>query len=174
MNSLLEWLNPFELTVTTGILSILVALVLFVLANLLAAFLIACIPADYFRTPAASWIAQRHPAVVWARRIGKNLAGAVLVLLGTVLSLPGVPGPGLIVILMGVMLIDFPGKRRLERKMIARPRVLHLVNSLRARMGAQPLVLDGSPSSGHLQPQPADPLATHNSDRPLAPPNKRL
>jgi hypothetical protein len=42
---------------------------------------------------------------------------------------------------MGIMIADFPGKHRLERKIIGRPAVLHAVNGLRERFGKAPLVL---------------------------------
>jgi len=37
---------------------------------------------------------DKHPAIRWAGVIGKNLAGVILIALGVVLSLPGIPGPG--------------------------------------------------------------------------------
>ena len=70
----------------------------------------------------------------------KNLLGVVLVALGIVMSLPGVPGQGILTILLGIMLLDFPGKRNLEHKMVSRPQVLNAINKLRHRFG--------KPSSG--------------------------
>ncbi len=58
------------------------------------------------------------------------------------MSLPGIPGQGLLTILLGVMLLDFPGKRRLEFKIISRPKVFRAINRLRARFDKPPLVLD--------------------------------
>jgi hypothetical protein len=40
------------------------------------------------------------------------------------------------------MLLNFPGKRALERKLVGRPRVLRAINGLRARFGKPGLVLD--------------------------------
>ena len=62
-------------------------------------------------------------------------------IVGIVLSIPGVPGQGLLTILLGVMLLDFPGKRRLELKIVSRPSVLKTVNSLRSKFGKPKLVL---------------------------------
>jgi hypothetical protein len=53
-----------------------------------------------------------------------------------------IPGPGILTILLGVTLLDFPGKRRLELKLISRPEVLRGVNAIRARYGRPPLLLD--------------------------------
>lgn len=100
------------------------------------------LPATYFldRHEPALWIDQ-HPAVRWSGIILKNALGIALIALGLLLSLPGIPGQGLLTILLGVMLLDFPGKRRLERRLIGMPRVLDRVNRLRARFGKPPLVL---------------------------------
>jgi hypothetical protein len=38
------------------------------------------------------------------------------------------------------MLLEFPGKRSLERRLLARPRVLETMNRIRARLGRPPLV----------------------------------
>lgn len=107
------------------------------------------LPADYFRKTGRSdpW-AGRNRLLRWAFLIGKNLLGAVLVLGGVVLSLPGVPGPGLVLILVGVSLLSFPGKRRLEQKLVSRPGVFRTVNRLRTWFGKPPLVLDDGPG-GH-------------------------
>ena len=41
------------------------------------------------------------------------------------------PGQGVLSILLGLALVDVPGKRTLERKIFQRPPVLKLVNRLR-------------------------------------------
>jgi hypothetical protein len=78
--------------------------------------------------------------------VGKNLLGFVLVVAGVLMSLPGVPGQGVLTILMGVMLIDFPGKHRAERWLVTRRPVLAAVNRMRARVGREPLVTDLPPA----------------------------
>jgi hypothetical protein len=100
------------------------------------------LPADYFREGYVSPSAGRHSTVRWAGVIVKNVAGVVLVLLGLLLSLPGIPGQGLLTVLIGVMLLNFPGKRRVERRLVSRPLILAAVNALRARFGKAPLQLD--------------------------------
>lgn len=77
----------------------------------------------------------------WQRALGiagKNLLGFFLVILGIVLSLPGVPGQGLLTIFIGLVLLDVPGKRAIERRIIAVPAVLHACNRLRARFDKPP------------------------------------
>ena len=101
------------------------------------------LPANYFSThykqdflPDSSWIVR------WGAVIAKNLFGVFLILLGIVLSLPGVPGQGILTILLGLIMLDIPGKRPLEAKIIQRPTVLAAANKLRARWGKPPLLLD--------------------------------
>ena len=45
-------------------------------------------------------------------------------------------------ILLGVMLVDFPGKQRLEQKLLHRPAIRNSINRLRARFDKPPLELD--------------------------------
>ena len=74
--------------------------------------------------------------------IAKNVFGVFLILLGIVLSLPGVPGQGILTILLGLIMLDIPGKRPLESRIIGRPTVFNAVNSLRAKYNRPPLVVD--------------------------------
>lgn len=101
------------------------------------------LPVDYFSdSPQRGYWADSHPALRWTGLIVKNLAGVALVILGIILSLPGVPGPGFLTILIGVMLTDFPGKRRLECWLIRRPTLNVAVNDLRRKYGKPPFALD--------------------------------
>jgi hypothetical protein len=114
----------------------------FVISVVAVAAVIIRLPADYFREDYVSPLAEQHPIVRWTGVVVKNAGGALLVLLGLLLSLPGIPGQGLLTILIGVMLLDFPGKRRIERRLVSRPRVLAGINALRTRFGKAPLRLD--------------------------------
>lgn len=109
------------------------------------------LPATYFcehHTSAFAWT-DRHPALRTALVAGKNILGFVLVIVGIILSLPGVPGQGILTILIGVMLLDFPGRRKLERRIVSRPAVRRAVDRLRARFGKPPLVLEQKACSPH-------------------------
>jgi hypothetical protein len=101
------------------------------------------LPSNYFHSShAREFLTERHRAVRWAGVVIKNLAGVLLVLLGILMSLPGVPGQGVLTILLGVMLLDFPGKRGLELKLVSRPKVLQTINQVRRKFDKPPLVLD--------------------------------
>ena len=101
------------------------------------------LPKDYFSKNRKTkfWSGPR-PALHAAKVIGKNIAGILLVALGVVLSLPGVPGQGLLTVLLGIMLLDFPGRDRLEQKLLSKPSITHTINRLRKRFGKPPLELN--------------------------------
>lgn len=109
---------------------------------LVVGVLLVKLPATYFQEfHSREFLVERHPVTRLAARTTKNLLGAVLVMVGTILAVPGVPGQGILTILIGLMLLDLPGKRGLERRIVGRPRVLRAINRLRRRFGSPPLVL---------------------------------
>lgn len=118
-------------------------LVTFAISLAVVFFIMVRIPADYFQKdrPRDLW-SDRHPAVRLLGLFAKNVLGLLLVALGILMSIPGVPGQGILTILLGVMLLDFPGKSDLEHKLVSRPPVLKAINKLRHRYGKPSLVLD--------------------------------
>lgn len=98
------------------------------------------LPSDYFvRVPAAKTFRLRHPAIRVLLTLLKNLLGATLCLAGIVMALPLVPGPGVLFMLLGLGLVDFPGKRKLKARLLCEPHILSSVNKMRARFGKLPL-----------------------------------
>ena len=141
MDSISQFIQSF--TLKGALIGLVIFVITFAVSLAIVSVILVKIPETYFR--------EDHPRDLWtgkpaavriAGMIGKNLLGVFLVALGIVLSLPGVPGQGILTILLGVMLLDFPGKRRLERKLISRPSVLSTVNALRHRYGKPALVLE--------------------------------
>jgi hypothetical protein len=99
------------------------------------------LPADYFvRARERSVFWQSSRALRLAFVMAKNLLGAIVFLAGFVMALPLVPGPGVLLMLVGVGLVDFPGKRTLERRFLREPHLLSSVNRMRARFGKPPIV----------------------------------
>ena len=86
--------------------------------------------------PEADW-RRRHPVVRWAMRGLKNALGVVLLLAG--LAMLVLPGQGLLTLAVALLLLDFPGKRGVERRLLGSPRVLGPVNALRRRFGKPPM-----------------------------------
>lgn len=120
-----------------GIASILMV----ALGLVLAPVLVARLPADYFirEGTRASERRDRHPVVHLLLRVLKNLLGGVLVVAGIAMLV--LPGQGILTILVGLFLIDGPGKRRLELWLMRRPPVRRTIAWLRRRAGQPPLLL---------------------------------
>jgi hypothetical protein len=144
---MLEWLSQhlesWGLSWGQVLVGVLISVVTFVVSILVVTFVLVKLPANYFHSSHdREFLTHRHPVLRMVGIFLKNLLGLVLVGFGVVMSLPGVPGQGVLTILLGIMLLDFPGKRELEVKLVSRPRVFHAINRLRARFSRPPLLLD--------------------------------
>lgn len=111
----------------------------FVVSLVVVPVLVVRLPADYFahgRREKPPW-GEAHPIVRGGMIAGKNLLGAVFVIVGLIMLLT--PGQGLITVVIGIVLLDFPGKYRLERWAVSRRPVLGAMNWLRQKAGRPPL-----------------------------------
>jgi hypothetical protein len=142
VRSAIEWLQR-SLTGAGLWWGVAVSAVLFFASLALAVTIVISWPPDHFKLvdPPPFW-AHRHPVVRAVGYVAKNLAGVLLILLGIVMAVPGVPGQGFLTIIIGITLLNFPRKRRLERRLIGRPSILRNINRLRARFHHPPLELD--------------------------------
>jgi Putative transmembrane protein (PGPGW) len=112
------------------------------LSAVLIPWMVVRIPRDYFthgRHHAMPW-SDRHPIVRLALIVGKNLLGVFFVLIGIAMLV--LPGQGILTILAGVMLLDFPGRHRLVCWFVARRAVLSSLNWVRRRAGRPELIVD--------------------------------
>ena len=96
------------------------------------------LPSDYFTRPErVVWRASSDESLIALIVIVlKNLLGLLLVALGLIMLVT--PGQGILTLLIGLLLMNFPGKYRLERWLVSRPGVLHGLNWLRRRQGNAP------------------------------------
>jgi hypothetical protein len=144
---MVEWLtrtiHGWGLTWWQVLFGALFSVATFVGSIAVVTFVLVKLPTNYFHSShAREFLVERHPVLRALGIFAKNLLGLVLVVCGIIMSLPGVPGQGVLTILLGIMLLDFPGKRRLEVGIVSRPRVFSAVNNLRARFDKPPLMLD--------------------------------
>ena len=86
---------------------------------------------------------MKNPVLKVLWKVGKNLLGAVLIVAGIVMFVA--PGPGVLTILLGLVLVDIPGRYKLVQKIISRPRIFKAVNSLRRRFGKPPFTKQEGP-----------------------------
>ncbi len=105
-------------------------------------WLIARIPVDYFqaekRFPFRA--KSRYPKLDRSLTVLKNILGIVFILAG--LAMLFLPGQGLLTLLVGMMMSNFPGKYKLERKIVAKPSVLKTLNWIRRKYKRPPLATD--------------------------------
>jgi hypothetical protein len=139
----MEWLSDIWSGVTLGRAALGVGLFLISLIGsaLVVGVVLVKIPANYFSShyqadflPNSRWLTR------WGVVIAKNVVGLILVLAGIVMLIG--PGQGILTILIGLILMDIPGKRPIEAKIIKRPVILAAANDLRARYNRPPLVMD--------------------------------
>jgi len=131
-----ERLASTEVLIAIAVLSA----VTFVASLIGVPFFLSRLPQDYFsRRERVELGIPEGPRPGWriALRVLRNALGWALLLLGALMLV--LPGQGLLTLLVGLMLVDFPGKYRLERWLIARPSVLRPINALRRRAGRPPL-----------------------------------
>jgi archaellum biogenesis protein FlaJ (TadC family) len=117
------------------------SLLMFVVTLVVFPLVIVYLPEDYFvrdrRDPARQ--ARRHPAVWLTLTVLKNILGAVLILAGVAMLV--LPGQGLLTMLIGLTLLNFPGKYALERRLVSRPAVSKALNRIREMAGRERLEL---------------------------------
>lgn len=137
------------------------SLAMFLASLLLTPWLIARLPADYFTTTGREHtIFQHHPGLRLPMRILRNVFGYAVLLAGLAMLI--FPGQGVLTVVVGLLLIDFPGKHRLVLNLVQRPSVHRGLNWIRRRMHASELEMEGidgqAPSSGvSCAPSASDP-----------------
>jgi len=143
MDWMTRHLESWGLTWWQVLAGVLISVVTFVASLAVVTFVLVKLPSNYFHSShEREFLVDRHRALRWLGIITKNLFGVVLVFFGVVMSLPGVPGQGVLTILLGIMLLDFPGKRGLETRLVGSPKVFRTINRLREKFDKPPLILD--------------------------------
>lgn len=117
-----------------------ISVFVFILSLLLLPYLVSLIPTDYFQhaKPYKMYHRFKHPALRVCILIIKNTLGWLLIILGILLLF--LPGQGLITLILGLGLINFPRKRQLERKLLSNQKVFRAINWLRLRRNKAALI----------------------------------
>ncbi|MEM7401200.1 MAG: PGPGW domain-containing protein [Pseudomonadota bacterium] len=100
------------------------------------------IPENYFHERFRVRLSKesRHPFIAQVLTGFKNIIGFLLIVLGILMLI--LPGQGILTILIGLFLMNFPGKYRLERKLVSIPKVLKSLNWIRIKANKPPLMLE--------------------------------
>ena len=129
----------------TGIAAM--VLLSFAVTSVIAICVVVRLPSDFLR------IASRQPGRrslrEWSAFLLKNLLGLFLIVAGAVLALPGMPGQGLLMIAVGLMVSDLPGRDPLLRRMLEKRSVRVPLNRLRRLFSRAPLA-ERAPASPRL------------------------
>ena len=112
-----------------------------VLSGVLVSLVLLALPPDHYSKGRIAPIVPANGGVLSLFASGmllvvRNVFGWVFVLSGVAMLV--LPGQGLLSIIAGLVLIDFPGKRRFERRLLASHVVRDAMNWLRRRAGRPP------------------------------------
>ena len=119
----------------------LLSIVGFVASVIAIPWILIRLPQDYFcESHPRTWLKDRHPVLRLIALALKNFVGWILLLGGIAMLV--LPGQGLLTMLIGVSLMDFPGKRAIERKLVSRPLILQAINRVRQRFDRPPLLIE--------------------------------
>lgn len=135
-----NFLNAFNFSSETLFFFTLLSLLTFLVSLILLPILILAIPKDYFVEE------QRHP-MSWNKsgyffRMSvlalKNLLGIILFFMGLLMLV--LPGQGILTILAGLVLLDFPGKFLFLRWLVQKEKVLRSLNWVRKKGNKDPFI----------------------------------
>jgi hypothetical protein len=115
-----------------------VSIIVFIMSLIAIPAIIKKLPVDYFVNK--NTICQQP----WHLRIIKttvrNTLGIVLICAGLIMLIT--PGQGLLSILAGVFVSDFPGKRNFERWLVLKPSVKNSLNWIRRKQNCEEFIID--------------------------------
>lgn len=117
------------------------SLALFFISLSIIPILVTKIPADYFhpeyRNSLMAEKPRKLPTLVFI--VLKNIVGFMLIILGALML--ALPGQGILTILIGLFIMDFPGKYKFERKLVSNSKILKTLNWIRSKTNKPPLIL---------------------------------
>ena len=140
------FLSTVEQYISTEMLVTLTALsIVFFVGSLIAIpFILVRLPTDFFDTRVPRrWMENHHPVLRLLGHLAKNIIGAIFLFAGFLMLF--LPGQGVLTMLIGITMLDFPGKRKLEAKIIGQPAVLNAINGMREKFGKPPLIIAPDP-----------------------------
>lgn len=143
MDGLLSTVQQYVSTETLVALTVL-SIVFFVGSLIAIPFILVRLPADFFdiRVP-RPWMEDHHPVLRVMGHLVKNVVGAIFLFAGFLMLF--LPGQGILTMLIGISMLDFPGKRKVEAKLIGQPTVLNALNGMREKFGKPPLIIAPDP-----------------------------
>ena len=107
------------------------SVIMFIGTLILIPILIIRMPVNYFTNEdRATWPWKRcHPVICIIFMTLKNLLGAIFVIFGVIMLIT--PGQGLLSIIIGLTMMNYPGKYHLERWLVSHDHVRHALDWIR-------------------------------------------
>ncbi|WP_437186310.1 PGPGW domain-containing protein [Planctomicrobium sp. SH668] len=115
---------------------LLLAIISSIVGTVLVFWVIVNMPVDHFTQPIRV-STHRNPVMRVVSAVVRNAIGAVLIVLGIYMVIA--PGPGILAILLGISIMDLPGKHRLIDGVIQRKSVRTSLNWVRKKFNKPPL-----------------------------------
>ena len=135
IDTISQWLELAEAHAATMLA---ISLLTFVGTCVMLPILILRLPPTYFLEDDRPKPLSRFLPLHYVLMALKNLLGLAFVLLGVVLLF--LPGQGLLTLVIGLTIMNYPGKFAIERWLARRPGALNAMNWLRTRFDKPPLV----------------------------------
>lgn len=136
MTPILEWFRNYEVLIWwTGAASVL----MFLGSLCVIPIILIKIPADYFSSLETKYRINVRDLSFFRLLylIFKNMVGIAFILAGFIMLL--LPGQGILTIIVGMSLLNFPGKYRLVRNIIRNKIILDTINKLRSKADKPPI-----------------------------------
>ncbi|MDW3094487.1 MAG: hypothetical protein R8G33_02315 [Gammaproteobacteria bacterium] len=100
---------------------------------------VAQIPCDYFVSTKNSNQIKHSSFRATVKTCIQNLLGIFLIGVGALMLL--LPGQGLLTILLGILISDFPGKYKFEQYLVKKPAILNSLNWIRRKQNVPELYI---------------------------------
>lgn len=144
------WLASFlSPTILLGLLAL--SIVTFIASLLGIPYFLTRLPVDHFSRRDAP-LSRSTPHPPHGKKLFfvllKNLLALVLLVAGLLMLV--LPGQALLTLFVALLLLDFPGKHRVESWLVGKPRVFQAINALRRRANKPPL----EPRASWSPPEP--------------------
>lgn len=111
------------------------SLVTFIVSLVTLPLIIARMPRDYFLETTTRFLKTLPLLPRICLLVIKNMAGVLLIAAGIIMLF--IPGQGLLTIIVGVALMNFPGKKKLELMLLRIKKIRRALNWIRRKKGVK-------------------------------------
>lgn len=134
---MLEWLHSNETLIEWLVVLSIISLVAILI---IVPLILTRLPADYFSTQHQTAWSGKYTLLRIPLFVAKNCLAVLFIFAGFFMLV--LPGQGILTILVGLILLDFPGKYRVERWVLKQRTVLKTVNWVRKKWGKPVLIVE--------------------------------